>query len=558
MGKMGAMPFSVVSRILREASRATLVLLVAVVAMTGCGGAAPESGGTGLVVSLGIGEPKHLIPSTTTESEGSAVLDALFTPLVDYDAENQPVELAAESITTADNRVWTIKLKPGWTFHNGEAVTADAYINAWNAGAYGPNAHDGNYFFDKIAGYRDLNPTDAKAEPKAKKLSGLVKKDDLTFEVTLAQPYVNFKSMLGYTAFLPLPAKAFEDVANNRIAASYEQAPIGQGPFRMKGTWQHDQLIETEINPTYAGPVKPKVAGVSFKIYQQLPTQYQDLLAGQLDLLKTIPLENMSTAKSDLGDRFHESPASTIQILSFPTFDRRFSKLDVRKAISMAIDRDEIIRAIFLDSQASLRSFVSPIVPGYRENTCGDACQYNPAKAKALFDAAGGAAAVGGKIEIAYNIDGGHKPWIDATCNQIKKNLGVDCVGNPQPKFAELLTKLEKKVPVGAFRMGWIFDYPAIENYLGPMYSTGGSSNYYGYSNPQFDRLLAEGDRAATPAESLKFYQQAEDLLARDLPVLPMRYARNIFGHSTRVKNVTMDLFNRIVLLKVEPAAAGR
>ncbi len=552
------MRLSGVSWLLGAACRVTSALLVAALGVTGCGGPSPQPTGAGLIVSLGIGEPKHLIPSTTTESEGSAVLDALFTPLVEYDAQYKPVELAAESITTADNRVWTVKLKPGWTFHNGEPVTADSYINAWNAGAYGPNAHDGNYFFDKIVGFKDLNPTDAKVVPKAKKLAGLVKKDDLTFEVTLAQPYVNFKSMLGYTAFLPLPAKAFEDVANNRIAAAFEQTPIGQGPFRMKGVWQHDQLIETEINPNYAGTVKPKVAGVAFKIYQQLPTQYQDLLAGQLDLLKVVPLENMSTAKADLGDRFHQSPSSTIQILSFPTFDKRFSKLEIRKAISMAIDRDEIIHAIFLDSQASLRSFVSPIVPGYRENTCGEACQYNPAKAKALFDAAGGAAAVGGKIEIAYNIDGGHKPWIDATCNQLKRNLGVDCVGNPQPKFAELLTKLEKKQPVGAFRMGWIFDYPVMENYLGPMYSTGGSSNYYGYSNPQFDHLLAEGDKSATPAESVKYYQQAEDLLARDLPVLPMRYAQNTFGHSARVTHVTMDLFNRIELLKVEPAASGR
>ena len=106
-------------------------------------------------------------------------------------------------------------------------------------------------------------------------------------------------------------------------------------------------------------------------------------------------------------------------------------------------------KTIFLDSQKPLRSFVSPVVPGYRENTCGESCEFDPAKAKALFESAGGAAAVGGRIEIAYNVDGGHKPWIDATCNQIEKNLGVECVGNPQPKFAELLTKLEKKEPVG-------------------------------------------------------------------------------------------------------------
>ena len=65
---------------------------------------------------------------------------------------------------------------------------------------------------------------------------------------------------------------------------------------------------------------------------------------------------------------------------------------------------------IFRDSQVALRSFVAPLVPGYRENICGEACQFNPKKAKELFIAAGGPAAVKGRLEIAYNVDGGHRP----------------------------------------------------------------------------------------------------------------------------------------------------
>jgi peptide/nickel transport system substrate-binding protein/oligopeptide transport system substrate-binding protein len=320
----------------------------------------------------------------------------------------------------------------------------------------------------------------------------------------------------------------------------------------MKGVWQHDQQIETERFADYAGPDRPKIGGVLFKIYQQQTTQYQDLLAGQLDVVIKIMPENVASARADLGDRYVQSPASLFQFLAFPTFDPTFARVEIRRAISMAIDRDEIAETIFLNSERPARSFVSPVVPGYRPDTCGEACAFNPAKAKALFDAHGGPAAVGGRIEIAYNVDGGHKPWIDAACHQIRRNLGVDCVGNPQPKFAELLTMVEKKQPVGMFRMGWIFDYPAMENYLGPLYTTRGSSNYYGYSNPEFDRLVAAGDRAATPEEATKYYQEAEDLLARDLPVVPMRFGQNNFGYSPRVKNVELDLFNRVVLSRLE------
>jgi oligopeptide transport system substrate-binding protein len=172
-----------------------LGLAALALALSGCNGspAGMVPSGEDLVISIGIGEPKHLVPSTATESNGSDVLDAVFADLVEYDDTFTPYELAAESISSDDNRVWVIKLKPGWTFHNGEPVTADSYINAWNAGAWGPNAHDGNYFFAKIEGYEALNPRDARQAPSAKKLTGLTKLDELTFQVTLKEPYVNFK-----------------------------------------------------------------------------------------------------------------------------------------------------------------------------------------------------------------------------------------------------------------------------------------------------------------------------------------------------------------------------
>lgn len=311
------------------------------------------------------------------------MLAGLFAPLVDYDAQNKPYEVAAESVTSSDNKVWTIKLKDGFTFHNGEKVTSDDYINAWNYGAYAPNGQGGSYFFEKIAGYQDLQGE----KPKAKEMSGLKKLDDLTFQVTLSEPYIDFKTMLGYNAFYPLPEAAFS--APGVLKDGYEQAPIGQGPFKMKGTWQHDSKIEVERYDAY--PLeKPKVQSVEFRVYQQLTAAYADVLADNLDVLPTIPTENLSTAPTDLGDRYQTSPMSSFQFLAFPTFEKEYSNPDVRKAISMAIDRDEIVNSIFKKSQTSARSFVSPVLPGYRENTTGAAGEFNPTEAKKLYQAAGG------------------------------------------------------------------------------------------------------------------------------------------------------------------------
>ncbi|ASW53652.1 ABC transporter substrate-binding protein [Plantactinospora sp. KBS50] len=529
--------------------------LAATLGLAACG----TGGGSGTndandTVSIEIAEPQHLVPTNTSETSGSQVLAALFSPLVDYDAQNKPYEVAAESVTSTDNTVWTIRLKSGYTFHNGEKVTSDDYINAWNYGAYGPNGQGNSYFFEKIAGYDDMQSQDPDGdgpqqapEPTAKTLSGLKKVDDLTFTVTLSQPYTDFRTMLGYTAFYPMPQAAFSEPGV--LDPDYESAPIGQGPFKMKGTWQHDARVEVERYDAFPGQ-QPKVDGVEFRIYQQLTAAYSDVLADNLDVIPMVPTENLSTAPTDLGSRFQTSPMSSFQFLAFPTFQKEFSNPDVRRAISMAIDRDEITTSIFKGSQESARSFVSPVVPGYRANTAGDAATFDPDKAKQLYTAAGGPS----KITISYNGDGGHKDWVDATCNQLKANLGVECVGTAEPKFADLLTKVEKKDPVGLFRLGWVMDYPSMEDYLGPLYSTNGSSNYYGYSNEEFDRLVKEGAAAPTEEEAIKKYQQAEDILAKDLPVIPLRFGQNTYGHSTKVKNVEVDLFSRVNLLEIETA----
>jgi oligopeptide transport system substrate-binding protein len=523
----------------------TAIPLVTALGLAACaGGGGDSSSSSSGVVKIGIAEPQFLTPGQTSDTSGSQVLAALFAPLVDYDADNKPYEVQAQSITSTDNKTWDIKLKPGWTFHNGEPVTADSYINAWNAAAY-TGAQNNSYFFSQVDGYNDVAPADPKAKPTAKTMSGLKKVNDTEFTVTLASPFSDFKTMLGYTAFYPLPKVAFD--ADGMVKDDFQNAPIGDGAFKIDGTWQHDQQVSVTKYADYKG-TQPKIAGATFKIYQQPSAEYADLLAGNDDVMKQIPTENLSTAEGDLGDRYLQSPASTFQMLAFPTYDKAFSNVDVRRAISMAIDRQAIVDQVFKGSQKAATSFVSPVVSGYRDNTCGANCEFKPAQAKTLYTQAGGPA----KLTITYNADGGHKDWVDATCNQLKTNLGVECTGQPEAKFADLLTKVKAKQSVGTFRMGWVMDYPSMEDYLGPLYSTTGSSNYYGYSNPQFDKLVQEGREAKTPDQAIAKWQAAEDILAKDIPVLPLRFGQNSYGISTKVKNVEIDLYNRVDLTKIE------
>ncbi|MGX6602752.1 peptide ABC transporter substrate-binding protein [Micromonosporaceae bacterium Da 78-11] len=533
---------------------ATAIALLA----AGCSsGNSDDTEATSNNITIGIAEPQHLIPSNTTESSGSQVLSSLFYPLVDFDEKSEPFTVAAESIThDAANKVWTVKLKAGFTFSNGEPVTSDNYINAWNYAAYGPNAQGAAYFFERVAGYPDLQSVDPDGEegpkkapePKAKTLSGLAKVDDTSFTVTLQAPFSGWESVMGYTAFYPLPKAAWK--SEGVLADGFEDAIVGNGPFKLKGKWEHDSQIVVEKVADFKGTV-PKVDGITWKIYQDLQAQYADLVAGNLDVDTQIPIESLASASGDLGDRLQKSPSSSFAFVGFPTFQKEFTNKDVRKALSMAVNRQEMTDQIFLGSQTPATSFVSPVVAGYRNNACGTNCEYNPTEAKKLYTAAGGPK----EIKITYNADGGHKAWVDAMCNQIKASLGVNCTGVGEPKFADLLTKVEKKQPVGLIRLGWLMDYPLMENYLGPLYGTGGSSNYYGYTNPAFDSLVKEGSEAPTQDEAIKKWQAAEDILAQDMPVIPLRFGQNVFGHSDKVQNVTMDLFQKVDIYKVETAS---
>lgn len=521
-----------------------------VLGLTACGGSGGSSSAGGApnpdgTVTIGIGEPQHLLPSNSTDNNAYQALVGLFYPLIQFDRQSKPIMAQAQSVETKDSKVWTIKLKPGFTFTDGTPVTAQDYINAWNFAAYAPNGQATNYYFANIQGYPAMNPADG--TPTAKTLTGLKAVDANTLQVTLIEPFIDFISEIGYTAFLPLPKAAFD--ANGAVKSGFEDHMIGDGPFKMTAAgWQHNKEIDMVKNDTFAGP-KPKVAAVNLKSYLSLSTAYQDVLADKLDVLPQLGTSDLATAKADFGDRYLNSPRSAFEFLAFPTYDKSFSNVNVRRAISMAIDRNAQTKVIFANSQTPARSFVSPVLPGYRPDVCGEACQYNPAAAKTLYTANNGPA----QIQISYNADGGHKEWVDATCNELQQNLGVQCVGKPEAKFADLLTKVEAKTPgVGMFRLGWVMDFPSMQDYLGPLYTTHGSSNYYGYSNPQFDKLVAEGSAQPTQAAAIAKWQQAEDILAKDLPVLPMRFGQNNYVISRFVSDVFVDLFSAVDLYTIQ------
>ncbi|MFI7618458.1 ABC transporter substrate-binding protein [Nonomuraea terrae] len=500
-----------------------------------------------------IGEPQELLnPQNTTETEGAEVLAAIFDPLVTYDENKQPVEEAAESITTEDSKVWTIKLKSGYTWHDGTPVTAADYARAWNYAALQDNAMSSSAFFNRVEGYEDVHPGEGKT-PTAKEMKGLKVVDDQTLEVTLSAPFSQFKTMLGYTAFYPMPESAIGP--DGKVTQAYGEKPTGQGLFKLdkpykKGT---DTTLDLTVYDKFPGEKPSNWTKLQFKVYTSSETAWNDLQADNLDIHDQLPATAISTAKTVLGDRYHDEPDAAVAYIGVPlAYNKEFDNVDVRKAISMAIDRKTITETVFSGTTSPADDFINPAIPGYRQGACA-ACAYNPAEAKKLYESAGGPKS----MELGYNADGGHKEWIEAVANNLRANLGIEVTPKPFEKFQGILDALDAKEYKGLFRMGWSIDYPSAENYLTPIFGTGSigtGSNYGGYSNKEFDELVAKGDQATDAAEGLKYYQQADDILLKDLPYIPVYFYRAVYANSSKVKNVKLNLLKQIEWADVEKA----
>jgi oligopeptide transport system substrate-binding protein len=530
--------------------------------LSACGGSSeeggdegtPAEGAAGGTYTMAVNNPENpLVPGNTTESEGAQIVKALWTGLVEY-AEDGEVEYTgvAESIESEDNTNWTITLKDGWTFHDGTPVTAQSFVDAWNYTAYSPNANGASYFFANVEGYDDLQaPTDDEGnptgDPAAEEMSGLTAPDEKTIEVTLSAPFAQYPVTLGYNAFAPMPESFFEDPE-----AAMADTPIGNGPFKADGPFEEDRGITLSRYDDYAGETTAKADTVEIKIYSDVNTSYTDVQGGNLDVVKDIPPDAITTAPDEFGDRFIERPSSSFTYVGFPTYDPRFEDKRVRQGISMAIDREAITTAIFNGTFTPATDAIAPVVDGYREGAC-QYCEYDPEAAKALLDEAGFDASE--PIELWFNSGAGHDAWMEAVGNQLRENLGVDYVLKGDLDFAEYLPLGDEKGFTGPFRLGWSMDYPSPQNYLEPLYSTAAlppnGSNSAFYSNPEFDDLVAQGNQADSNEAAIEAYQQADDVLLEDMPIAPMFFGVEQIVHSENVSNVVIDVSGQVDLAGV-------
>lgn len=513
---------------------AALTAMTLTASLAACSTKQPEASAE--YISIYGSEPQNpLVPTNTTENGGGVLLETLFDGLVGYDPEGKPFNQVAESITpNADSTKFTVVIKDGWKFHNGEEVTSDNFIKAWNFGANTKNGQLGSDFFSNIKGFDELNGKDSKHDG----LSGLKKVDDHKFTVELSAPESTWPLRLGYSSYVPLPDVAFKDMD------AFGEHPVGNGPYMMDGddAWTHNVNIRLKSFDGYSGKNKPQNKGLNFVFYTSQDTAYADMQAGDLDSVReTVGPNAYPSYQADFPDSHSNRPMASIESFGIPYSLEHFKDDEEgklrRQAISMAIDRKLITEKLFFGARTPAEDFGSPTLGGTPDIKGKEVLTYQPEKARELWAKANEIRPFTGTFKIAYNADAGHQGWVEAVTNSIRQTLDIPAEGKAYPNFKGLRDEIVNGSVNSGYRTGWLGDYPSIANFLESQYRTKGSSNDSEYSNKKFDALLSKAASSPNAKEAQPIYNEAQTILMQDLPQIPLWYKSASTAWNPKLKN---------------------
>jgi len=537
-----------------------VVLTVAALAVSACGG--DDSTGTtgeggkpvaGGIFNYFIIEPSFIDPYNGQESEGIQVIQSVFDSLVAFDPLTSKVlPAAAESWEpNADASVWTFHLNKKDKFHNGRTVTAADFKYAWERICDPNGGSEISYHLDAVKGYQAMQ------DGTATELEGVKVIDDYTLEVTLSYPFGDFLKWVGHPTLGPVPKEEVE-----KDPKAFAEMPIGNGPFKMAAPWQHDQLIQVVRSDDYYGE-KAYLDGVDFKIFKDEETAYLEFQAGNLDFTQ-VPTGQLEAAKAQYGasaNGWTVSPGKQVVTGAYlgvnytilMTENEFLKNADLRRALSLAINRQALCDTIYEGARKPATGMVSEGVEGYLPDQWPYA-KYDVAQAKQLLEKAGYPGGQGlPEFSIIYNTGSGHEKvyalvQADWAAIGVKTKLeGIE--------WAQFLDTRD----AGDFtisRSGWVADYPSADNFLWPELSSESADNDGLYKNPAFDQLLTEARQTADPAARTAKYQEAERMAGEDSPVIPLvNYAHKDVG-SDRIHGFTYSVMTLATLEKtwIEPA----
>jgi oligopeptide transport system substrate-binding protein len=497
-------------------------VVMAVTLLAGCSGTKTEK----VAKLISGGEPGSLHPALSQGTHESIILDHIFEGLMKRDKDSKIVPgMAKEYTLSKDNLTYTFTLRDGIKWSNGDPVIASDFEYAWKFALNPLSASNYAYQLYYLAGgeeYNSANPKKVSKEDmqKLEDAVGVKAKDDKTLVVTLKQATPYFLELCAFYTYYPIDQKVQQA---NKDWAIEGNTHVSNGPFKIT-QWNHDQDIVVAKNDNYYNKKEVKLSGIDFIISEDLNTNWQMYQNDEIQVDYDLPGDVLGKLKSENNAELKIPTELATYFYRFNTSKKPFNNVKVRKALSMAINRQSLIDNVSQGGQLPAFALVPTGVPDakgeFRKNG-GDYFTENIEEAKKLL-------AEGLKEEgmdklsfsILYNTSEQHKKMAEAI-QQMWNKLGIEV----KLENVEFKVKIDREhsLDYAVSRAGWIGDYVDPNTFL-DLFTSWSKQNDTGWKSSKYDELIKSASSEFNVEKRMGYLHQAEKLIVEDYPIMPIYY----------------------------------
>ncbi|SHH60111.1 peptide ABC transporter substrate-binding protein [Virgibacillus chiguensis] len=480
-----------------------------------------EKAGDEKILQLNNGEePTSFDPAIGFDNVSWNALNNLMEGLTRLDEDHTPQPAVAEEWDVSeDGTTYTFYLREDANWSNGDPVVAEDFIFAWERLLNPKTGSSAGFLGYFIKGGEAFNSGEGSTDDL-----GITAVNEKTLEVELENPTGFFLHVLTNPAFFPVNHQVAAD--NSEWHAEAESF-VGNGPFQLE-SWEHDNEMMFTKNDAYWDADSVNLDGVHWAMVNDTNTEYQMFERGELDSAE-IPAE-LSDQLID-GDNVQVVDQGGLEFFRFNVTEEPFQNKNIRKAFALAVDQENITEYVVKNKVKPAYGYISPgfTNPSGEDfrDVNGDLVSFDPEEAKQLLEK--GMEEEGydelPTVTLSYNTSDLNKEVAEAIQGMFSENIGVD-VELENTEWNVFLED-QKALNHQLSRSSFLYDYADPVNFL-ESFITGSYMNRTGWSNEQYDQLIANAKSEADEGKRWEYMYEAEKLLAEEVPLFPVRYYNQV------------------------------
>ena len=507
-----------------KASAATAGGAAAASMLAACGGAgAADSGSKKKVLRFAQSNAKQgLDMQKSTNSGSSSIADCIFESPLRWTEDNELVPCLLKEIPTfeADGVTLHCELKPNIKFHDGTTLTASDVKYSFERMFKPETGGKSTYMYDLIKGAKEM------LAGTATELEGLTVEDDTHFTFVLTNPMVTFVNNLGINYADIFPKDACEKAGKSWGTGTN---CIGTGKYKVVSNDDTTEVVLARFDDYHDG--KPALDEVRFQFVDDLNTKMMSFKNGDVDYCD-LDASQLQQYKSDpaVKDLITQYPTLGVQFVNLNLSSEKLQDVRVRKALSLAINRDELIQSIVGGAGTVPSGWLAPQTPGHDPNA--PAFEYDPEKAKALLAEAGVT-----NLELSAKVRANINQKQLVAVQDYWSKIGVKLTVETEDNGVWAQDWADGSLEITA--VGWFPLYADADNHMYTyFYSENAKGKSSFYNNPEFDALVSQARVEQDKQKRADLYRQADDILTRqDYATLPLYYPKNQFVAKDYVQN---------------------